>query len=54
MNLENLSLVELSTQETKEVDGGISRTTFAVGIVCFIVGGPLDLGAFALGYHLNS
>lgn len=54
MNLEDLNLLELNAQETKEVEGGISMTTFAVAAGCFIVGGPLGLRAFALGYHLNS
>jgi len=54
MNLENLNLVELNVQEVVEVDGGISLTTYCVGMGCFIVGGPIGLGAFMLGYHLNS
>ena len=54
MNLENLNLVELNAQEVQEVEGGISMTTWLVGAGCYVVGGPVGLGAFMLGYHLNS
>ncbi len=54
MNLEELNLVELNTQEVQEVDGGISAVTCLVGVGCYAVMGPVGLGAFALGYYLNS
>ncbi|MDL2141912.1 MULTISPECIES: hypothetical protein [Flavobacterium] len=52
--LENLAVVVLNVQEMKEVEGGVSKTTYLVGLGCYLVCGPVGLGAFMLGYHLNS
>ena len=54
MNLEKLNLVELNAQEVQEVDGGISLVSCLAGAGCYAIMGPVGLGAFALGYLLNS
>ncbi|WP_291285204.1 hypothetical protein [Flavobacterium sp.] len=54
LQLENFDVVELSAPEMQEVEGGVSKTTYLVGLGCYMVCGPIGLGAFMLGYHLNS
>ncbi len=45
MNLENLNLVQLSTKEVEETEGGfILELTLAIGLLPFALG-------FYVGYH---